>query len=171
MITHSYSLKSINMKTKLFSKGMFIALCASASLLFVSCDKDDDDMDDDVVYTISGDASGAQETPAVTTSATGTLTGTYNARTNVFQYSISWTGLSGDVSVAHFHGPALTGVAASPIIDLSVTTNGTTGNITGTTTLPDSTETHLLNGKLYYNLHTLANPNGEIRGQVNSSQQ
>jgi len=158
------------MKIKLFSRGMVVALCASASLFFVACDKDDNDDNDDM-YTVSGNATGAQETPAVTTSATGTLTGTYNARTNQLQYTISWNGLSGDVSVAHFHGPALAGVAAPPIIDLTVTTNGTTGNIVGTTTLADSTETHLLNGRLYYNLHTLANPNGEIRGQVSTSQQ
>ena len=158
------------MKIKLFSKGMFIALCTSASLFFVSCDKNDDD-NEDVTYTISGNADGAQETPAVTTTATGTLTGTYNSRTNQLQYTINWTGLSGDVSVAHFHGPALAGVAAGPIIDLTVTTNGMAGNITGSATLADSTEAHLLAGKLYYNLHTVANPNGEIRGQVTATQQ
>lgn len=157
------------MKVKLFSKGMFIALCASASVFFVACDKDDDD-DDDIMYTISGDASGAQETPAVITGASGTLSGTYNSNTNRLDYNITWTGLSDNVSAAHFHGPALTGVAASPIIDLTVTTNGTTGSITGSATLADSTETHLLSGRLYYNLHTLANPTGEIRGQVNVSQ-
>ncbi|MEI9911088.1 MAG: CHRD domain-containing protein [Bacteroidota bacterium] len=154
------------MKIKLFLKGMFIALFVAGSLFFVSCEKDDDSTDNDATYSLSGDASGAQEVPAVSTSATGTLTGTYDARTNQLQYIINWTGLSGDVSVAHFHGPASAGESAPPLIDLTVTTNGVNGNITGSVTLPDSTETHLLNGKLYYNLHSVLNPDGEIRGQV-----
>lgn len=157
------------MRMKLFSRGLFLTLCVSASLFLVSCDKDDDD--EAIMYTITGNASGFQEVPAVVTAATGTLTGSYNATTNKFQYSINWTGLSGNVSVAHFHGPAVAGASAPPIIDLTVTTNGTNGNITGETTLHDSTETHLLNGKLYYNLHTTANSNGEIRGQVGAVQQ
>ncbi|HEX7846328.1 MAG TPA: CHRD domain-containing protein [Chitinophagaceae bacterium] len=153
------------MKTRLFSRGMFVALLASASLLFASCDKNDDD-NDNVMYNVSGNASGSQEVPSVTTGATGTLTGTYNRNTNVLQYSIAWTGLSGNVSVAHFHGPADVGVSASPLIDLSVTTNGTSGTIVGSTTLSEANEAHLLSGKLYYNLHTVLHPNGEIRGQV-----
>jgi hypothetical protein len=159
------------MKIKLFSKGMFIALFASASLFITSCDKDDDDDNaGDVTYTVSGNASGTQEVPAVTTTATGTLTGTYNKTTNELQYNISWTGLSGDVTAAHFHGPALAGETADPLVSLAVTTNGVTGNITGTTMLHDSTEVHLLSGKLYYNLHTLLNTGGEIRGQVSAVQ-
>jgi uncharacterized surface anchored protein len=154
------------MKIKLFSKSALIALCAGVSLILASCDDDDDDLVNNKMYTISGDASGAQEVPPVTTSATGTLSGTYNANTNELQYNINWTGLSGDVSAAHFHGPALAGADADPIITLAVTTNGVNGNITGTATLHDSTEAHLLNGKLYYNLHTALNPGGEIRGQV-----
>ena len=153
------------MKTRIFSKGMLVALFASASLLMVSCDKDDDD-NDDVMFDISGNASGSQEVPAVNTTATGTLTGTYNKNTNQLTYTITWTGLSGNVTVAHFHGPALVGETASPVIDLIVTTNGLSGNITGSATLTDAVESDLLAGKLYYNLHTVLHPNGEIRGQV-----
>jgi hypothetical protein len=152
------------MKTRFFSKGVLVALFASLALAFVSCDKDDDDDND--MYTVSGDASGAQEVPAVTTSATGALTGTYNKSTNQLQYNITWTGLSGDVTAAHFHGPAAAGSNAGPIITLTVTTNGMNGNITGTSTLDEQQETDLLNGQIYYNLHTVMNPDGEIRGQV-----
>ena len=159
------------MKIKLFSKNALIALCASVSFVLASCENDDEDLVNDKKYNVSGDASGAQEVPAVTTTATGTLSGTYDSKTNVLQYNINWTGLSGDISVAHFHGPALAGVDANPIIDLAVTTNGVNGNITGSATLHDSTETHLLNGKLYYNLHTVLNPGGEIRGQVTTVEQ
>jgi hypothetical protein len=165
-------LKSVAMKIKLQSSSLLIALIAGASFVLVSCDKDDDDDNTpDVTYTISGNASGAQEVPAVTTGSTGTLTGTYNANTNVLQYNINWTGLSDVATMAHFHGPALAGENADPIIDLNITTNGTAGNITGTSTLHDTTENHLLNGRLYYNVHTALNPAGEIRGQVTAVEQ
>jgi hypothetical protein len=157
------------MKTFRFFKTTMALLAVSAACILTSCDKDDDDMDNDKTYTISGNASGSQETPAVATSATGTLTGSYNSRTNMLTYSISWSGLSGNVSVAHFHGPALVGVAANPIHDISISTNGVNGTASGSITLADSTESHLLNGKLYYNLHTVLNPNGEIRGQVTAN--
>jgi hypothetical protein len=156
------------MKTKNIFNGIFFASALFASTVVItSCDKDDDDVK--TTYAVSGDASGAQENPAVATSATATLSGTYNATTNKLDYTISWNGLSGAISVAHFHGPALIGVNANPISDISISANGITGTTSGSLTLADSTEAHLLNGKLYYNLHTVLNPAGEIRGQVSAT--
>ncbi|MBA2501158.1 MAG: CHRD domain-containing protein [Chitinophagaceae bacterium] len=137
-------------------------------VISISCDGDDDDVQD-IILTLTGNANGAQEVPAVTTAATGTLTGSYNDNTNELSYTINWTGLSGNVVAAHFHGPAATGTNASPVIDLTVTTNGTNGNITGTQTLNATNEGFLKAGTLYYNLHTAANPGGEIRGQVSAN--
>ncbi len=153
------------MKMKLFSVATVFGLLASSALVFTSCDKEDD-VNNDVKYSLSGNATGSQEVPAVTTSATGSLSGKYNATTNLLEYDIDFTGLSGTVSVAHFHGPALAGVSAPPVIDLSITTNGVNGKLKGSSTLHDTMEAHLLSGRLYYNIHTAANPNGEIRGQV-----
>lgn len=144
---------------------MLPLLALGISLFVVSCDKDDDDPNQDQ-YNVSGNANGAQEVPAVTTSATGSLSGTYDARTNTLNYSINWTGLSGAVASAHFHGPALMGVSAGVIVSITISTNGVTGNAIGSVILADSTEQHLLNGRLYYNIHTALNPGGEIRGQV-----
>jgi hypothetical protein len=145
---------------------------ASASFVLTSCDKDDDDFNDsDKTYTISGDASGAQEVPAVTTTATGSLNGTYNAKTNTLNYNISWTGLSGTASAAHFHGPANAGVSADVLVPITITTNGVAGNATGSVVIVDSVETALLSGKVYYNIHTVAHPLGEIRGQISTSVQ
>lgn len=160
------------MKKNFFKRYLFSALAiASASLILSACDKnnDDDNNDNNKSYTISGNASGSQETPAVTTSATGTLTGTYNARTNTLTYNISWNGLSGVASAAHFHGPATAGVAADVLVPITITTNGITGNATGTVTIVDSVENALLDGKVYYNVHTAAHPLGEIRGQVTAT--
>lgn len=156
------------MKTSLFFKTIIPLMALSMASVITSCDKEDDDIDDKT-YTISGNASGSQEVPAVTTSATGALSGSYNARTNLLTYNITWTGLSGNVVVAHFHGPAIAGVSANPIHDISITTNGMTGSTSASVTLADSTESHLLNGRLYYNLHTVLHPAGEIRGQVSAT--
>ena len=156
------------MKTSMFFKSMIPLMALSMACVITSCDKDDDAMNDKT-YTLSGNASGNQEVPAVATSASGTLSGSYNARTNLLTYNIAWTGLSGNVVVAHFHGPAAAGVSADPIHDISIANNGMTGSTSASITLADSTESHLLNGRLYYNLHTVLRPAGEIRGQVVAS--
>ena len=162
------------METKNF-KRRFLAPLASVALagtlLLSACDKNDDDIKDtNAKYSISGAASGAQEVPAVTTSATGNLTGSYDTLSKQLIYSINWTGLSGDVSMAHFHGPALAGEDASPIETLSIVTNGMAGIAKDTITASATLHSALMAGKVYYNIHTVANPGGEIRGQVNVSQ-
>jgi CHRD domain len=127
-----------------------------------SCKKDKDEQE----YNLSGNASGAQEVPAVTTTGSGTLTGEYDGDDNKMELNIQWQGLSGTVTGAHIHGPALTGANAGVLIPLTVTVNGITGKIETDISLPDSTEQFLLQGRLYYNLHTTLHPNGEIRGQI-----
>jgi hypothetical protein len=120
-------------------------------------------------YNLSGSASGAQEVPAVTTTGTGTLTGEYDGDDNKLEYTINWQNLSGTVTQAHIHGPALAGENAGVLIPLTIVTNGISGKLEGTVSLPDSVENFLLQGKLYYNLHTTLHPSGEIRGQVSAT--
>ena len=158
----------MKIKQNTFSFLFSFFLIMAIPFLVISCDDDDDDMDD-VVLTVTGSASGAQEVPAVTSNGTATLTGSYNDNTNVFSYTINWTGLSGNVAVAHFHGPAAAGTNAPPVIDLTVTTNGTSGNITGTQNVDATNEGYLKAGTLYFNLHTAIHPSGEIRGQVSAN--
>ena len=157
-------------RINLFRTFAISAVLAITSLLIVGCDNNDDDDRDNGSYTISGSASGSQEVPAVTTSATGTISGTYDARTNSLTYSINWNGLSNIVTGLHFHGPAVVGQEAGVIHPLTITTNGTTGGASGTLTLADTTEAHLLGGRLYYNIHTVLNPDGEIRGQMTATE-
>lgn len=145
-------------------------ISAAAIVLFFaswlsSCDDyDDDDIDYD--YLISGSASASREVPPNSSTGTANLSGTYDTERNELDYVISWSGLTGSITEAHFAGPALDGAVAGNIHDISISTNGTNGNVSGTITVADSTETHLLSGRVYYNLHTAANPNGEVRGQV-----
>ena len=164
------------MKKNFLGRSAFFASIAGVAiagmLILSSCDKDDDDDNDikDAKYSLSGTASGAQEVPAVTTTASGTLTGSYDTVSKSLIYSISWTGLSGDATMAHFHGPALAGESAPPIETLTITTNGMAGIATDTITASAALHSALMSGKVYYNVHTAANPDGEIRSQVNVAQ-
>ena len=156
-------------------KTLFVLLATgliTTSVLLTACDKDDDDVNNNNnMYTLSGNASGSQEIPTNTTTGTATLTGTYNAGTNSLSYTINWTGLTGVATVAHFHGPASTTETASPMVDITIVTNGVSGNASGTVTVSDAFETALLSGKIYYNVHTTLYPDGEIRSQVTASPQ
>ena len=157
------------MQKKIQFKNVLFASCfAVAGIVgLAGCEKDDDDNNPDQNnYTVSGAASGGQEVPAVTTSATGNMTGTYNRESNSLSYNITWTGLSSDASMAHFHGPAAAGVNADVLVPITITTNGINGTATATVVIEESMETALMNGQVYYNIHTPANPAGEIRGQV-----
>lgn len=139
----------------------FIAV-AIMSAMFTSCDKDDEEK---TMYTISGTASGAQEVPVVTTSGTGTVSGTFDKNTKILNYNVSWSGLSGNATMAHFHGPADPGKNAKVLIPIPIT-SALSGTATGSVSLPDSTATFFMEGKMYYNVHTPANPGGEVRAQV-----
>lgn len=162
------------MKTISNYRKTFFSLLATSLItcsLFVACDKDDDIADDDETYALSGTASGSKEIPTNTTTGSGTITGTYNAKTNSLNYTINWTGLTGNVTAAHFHGPASATESAGPMLDISIGTNGMSGSTTATVTVTDAFESALLTGKIYYNIHTALYPDGEIRSQVTTSPQ
>lgn len=142
-------------------------LCFGVMVVTIAaCDGDDDDEGGKIEFTLSGNANGEQEVPAVNTMATGTLSGVYNKNTNLLSYNITWSGLSAAPSMMHFHGPAAAGANAAPIVTISNFTAADAGTATGTATLTDPQETDLMNGLWYYNIHTPNHPNGEIRGQV-----
>jgi Leucine-rich repeat (LRR) protein len=111
---------------------------------------------------------GASERPTpVTTAATGI--GTASLIGNQFRFQIEYSGLSGVATGAHLHGPATTEQDAGVLIDLEPLNGGgfgTAGTLSGTILLTDERLTQLRGGLLYVNVHTAANPGGEIRGQV-----
>ena len=154
-------------------KTFFVLLAATliTGTVLISCDKDDDDIDNNDMYTLSGNASGSQEIPTNTSTGTATITGSFNKSTNSLSYTINWTGMTNVLTVAHFHGPASPTETAGPLVDITIGTNGVSGSAAGTVTVTDAVETALLTGKIYYNLHTTLYPNGEVRGQVVATQQ
>ncbi|MBE2255870.1 MAG: CHRD domain-containing protein [Ignavibacteria bacterium] len=116
---------------------------------------------------VSAMLSGGQEMPSVTTNATGTASLTANA--TGLQFEITVTGLSGPITGAHFHFGSIK--ENGPVVK-DITMNFTGNTATGTwlvadpTPFNDSLRRALVNGKIYLNIHTAANPGGEIRGQV-----
>jgi len=156
----------MNKTSMLLTRAFWIFLLA---ISLASCKKDNNNNTNNNLYTVSGSASGANEVPAVTTSGSGTLTGSYDASTKVLQYNVSWTNLSGTATAAHFHGPAPAGQNATVVVPFTLVNNGNAGTASGSTTLTAAQETDLLAGNWYFNVHTAAHPGGEIRGQVSAT--
>ncbi|CDP52918.1 CHRD domain-containing protein [Paradevosia shaoguanensis] len=106
---------------------------------------------------------GKSEVPPTDSAGTGTVDATYDTDSKAFTWTIDYSGLSGDASAAHFHGPADPGANASPVVPID---GALTSPIKGTATLTDEQATDLQAGKWYFNIHTAKFPDGEIRGQV-----
>ena len=110
------------------------------------------------------DLKAASEVPPKSSDGTGTLTGTLDTSTNEFKYHVEFKGLTGPAVAAHFHGPAAEGTNAKP--QVAIKESPISSPIDGSATLTPEQAKDLEAGKWYFNLHTQANPGGEIRGQV-----
>ncbi|HEV7778100.1 MAG TPA: CHRD domain-containing protein [Luteibacter sp.] len=109
---------------------------------------------------------GAQQVPVVQTSATGSADLSYDASTRVVTWSITFSGLSSDATMAHFHGPAATGKNAGVKVWLSEKGSAIVSPIKGQATLSPEDAKEFAAGDMYINIHTKDHPGGEIRGQV-----
>ena len=103
------------------------------------------------------------EVPPNTSGGSGTADVTYDTQTKQLKWKVSYSGLSGPATAAHFHGPAEPGTSAGVMIPIQ---NIATSPAEGSATLTDAQAADLMGGRLYVNVHTAANPGGEIRGQV-----
>ena len=106
---------------------------------------------------------GAAETPPNTSKGTGTADATLDTQTKLLSWKITYSGLSGPTTMAHFHGPAAPGVAAKVTVPL---TGDLASPISGSAAITDGQIGDLRGGLWYLNLHTAKIPAGEIRGQV-----
>ena len=108
---------------------------------------------------------GSSEVPPVTSKGTGSVTATYDTASKKLSWKGTYSGLSGNATAAHFHGanppspPAGNAAVAVPI-------SAASSPFEGSANLTDAQAAELLDGKWYVNIHTAANPGGEIRGQV-----
>lgn len=107
----------------------------------------------------------ASEVPPVADSkGTGQLAATYDTATHVLTYTVTYQGLTGPATAAHFHGPAPVGKNAGVMVPIK---GDLASPIKGQATLTEEQAKALADGDLYFNVHTAANKNGEMRGQVN----
>src|SRR5213078_3162921 len=111
----------------------------------------------DMAVTLAGD----QEVPAVTTSASGTGTISVGADKSV-SGSIMVKGVN--ATAAHIH-EAAKGKNGPVIVPLSKSGDNTFSVAAGAK-LTDEQMQALQSGNLYVNVHSAANPNGEIRAQL-----
>jgi plastocyanin len=112
----------------------------------------------------------AQEVPAPVGNPMGSGTGivTLNAAENQITVDMSYVGMSSNVTDAHIHGSATsTPGNTGPIIFGLKPTGGTEGHNTATVFDITPAQVALLrSNRLYFNVHTVNNPNGECRGQI-----
>jgi hypothetical protein len=108
---------------------------------------------------------GAQQVPPVQTSGTGTANITYDPSTQKVTWSITYSGLSSPVTMAHFHN-AVAGKDGPVVIWLSKRGGSAASPITGEATLTAAQAQQFVAGEWYVNVHSQNHPGGEIRGQV-----
>lgn len=113
-----------------------------------------------------GALAGAAEVPAKAGDGKGTATASLDTATKVLTYQVEYAGLSGPATAAHFHGPADPSANAGVAVPFATPASP----IKGTATLTDAQMADLMAGKWYANVHTAANPGGEVRGQMTRGQ-
>lgn len=162
-------MKTMNLLKKFTNVPMLIAVASVIG--FSSCEKDDIDGINEDTYTLAGNASGSQVVPAVTTTATGSITGSYNALTNQMQYNISWSGLAESATDSiSIYGPAAAGANGTLIGKVAITTAGVAGSAVGGATLTEEEESALLDNAWYFVVgNSTTYPGGEIRGQISAT--
>jgi hypothetical protein len=106
---------------------------------------------------------GAQEVPAVTTTAAGTGSLTVNADTGAASGSLTITvAPATTVNAAHVHDAA----AANGIAITLTNSGGGIWSVPAGTVLTTAQISSFIAGNLYFNVHTTANAGGEIRGNI-----
>ncbi|HVZ43235.1 MAG TPA: CHRD domain-containing protein [Ramlibacter sp.] len=111
---------------------------------------------------LTAQLSGAQEVPPKTTGGSGTAQVEYDRATNMLHWTVTYSGLTGPATAAHIHGPAAAGANAGVLVPFKVGPSP----ITGEAPITPAQAGDLLAGLWYVNVHTAANPGGEIRGQL-----
>ena len=108
---------------------------------------------------------GAQSVPPVKTAGHGSAHLSYDAATRKLTWSVSYSGLSSPVTMAHFHEPP---AGSNGKVALWIRKKGgkIKSPLKGAAVLTAAEATAFMAGDLYVNVHTKKHPAGEIRGQV-----
>jgi hypothetical protein len=128
---------------------------------------------------------GGNENPAAVNGGSGGETGAgifFDDITNIFTINTAWgvangfTSLTGNATAGHLHGPTTSGGVAAFTQNAGVkyplnslvgwNANALSGGFNGTVSILLADVAALKNGQFYMNVHTAANPGGEIRGNL-----
>jgi CHRD domain len=131
--------------------------------------------------TLTAALHGGNEVPGVSTGSAGTATVTWNTTTKAGTYRVDVFNMPVGTTQSHIHAGAA-GVNGPVVINFTVPAGGISNDygLTGTFGCTDVVvrapqginscedfEQALLLGNTYVNVHSSANPGGEIRGQLN----
>lgn len=139
---------------------MLSALAISASILCASPALAD-------MVKMKATLDGAQQNPPVTTKGEGTAALVFDTATKRLSWAIKYSGLSGPATAGHIHGPAAKGENAGVVVPFK---GAPKSPFKGSATLTDAQAADLMAGKYYVNIHTAANKDGEIRGQIEKAE-
>jgi hypothetical protein len=143
-------------------------LLALPITFIMSCQSTEELEKENIYYGNALSMTGAQETPAVSTSATGSIDAQYNRLTRILSYKVTFSGLTQNASAAHIHGLGEAGTAAPVVQTFSGFPAAKAGTYSGTFFVDGIKvkEEDILASRYYINIHNSAYPNGEIRGQL-----
>lgn len=135
----------------------FVVLVALASMSLVAS------ADDYIALLSSG-----QEVPDNESNALGVFTATYDKTTNLLHFELTFSGLEGDQTAAHLHGPAEKGKTAPVLFGIVNPGESSLGSPKVGFLGPFTVEERdmLDRGLMYVNVHSTLAPGGEIRGQI-----
>ena len=105
---------------------------------------------------------GASVVPPSGSTATGSLTATYDTDTQILVWTGTFAGLSGTPTGASLRGPAAAGSNGGFALSLSPAASP----LKGAASLTDQQAAELEAGQLCVNISTLFHKGGEIRGQL-----
>lgn len=114
------------------------------------------------VIKLRAELKGSNEVPPNTSTGSGKAEAAFDTDTKVLTYTVTYADLTGPALGAHFHGPSEPGKNAG----IALPFKSAQSPIQGTATLTATQAADLLAGKWYANIHTAANPGGELRGQM-----
>jgi len=135
---------------------------AALSVTLVACSGMKATPPADTFTTFNAVLTSAAEVPPTSSAGAGTLDARLDRTTSVIRWKMTYSGLTGPATMAHFHGPALPGANAGVVVPFASAASPSEGQAT----LTAAQIADLTAGKWYVNVHTAANPAGEIRGQL-----
>ncbi len=149
----------MNRTTAFFS----LAMLATMSSTLISCN-DHATFPQNAQIPLTATLSGSAERPTpVVSPGTGTFTGVIDRATRVLSYTVTYSGLT--PVAGHLHRITPNATNGNGPVEVPFASLGSP--ITGVVTLATMGRVDsLINGFYYANLHTTANPGGEIRGNI-----